>query len=240
MPLTTHIRTTVMDTPITTTRPDDRAALLRLAAWLSPVFPVGSFSYSHGLERAVHDGLVYDAAGLADWIETLLTVGSGWNDAVLLAEAWQVASDGGSLNELAELAEALSGSTERHLETISQGSAFIDAASVWPAPLPVGLPERCAYPVAVGSVAGAHGVPLGETTVLFLQAFASNLIQAAIRLGVLGQKQAAAMLSGLEQVLLDAASRATLSSLDDLGSATWMSEIAAMNHETQRSRLFRS
>ncbi len=76
-----------------TTGPMDAAeissakALLRLLAWLSPAFPVGSFSYSHGLERAVHDGLVTDAADLREWIEQLLRYGTGWNDAVLFAEA---------------------------------------------------------------------------------------------------------------------------------------------------------
>ncbi len=44
------------------------AAQLRLMAFLSPAFPVGGFSYSHGLERAAHDGSVARrrrAAGLA-------------------------------------------------------------------------------------------------------------------------------------------------------------------------------
>jgi urease accessory protein UreF len=54
-------------------------ALLRLMAWLSPAFPVGGFSYSHGLERAVHDGLIADAGSLSDWLETLVEMGSGWN-----------------------------------------------------------------------------------------------------------------------------------------------------------------
>jgi len=46
----------------------DTKALLRLMAWLSPAFPIGGFAYSGGLERAVHDGLVRDAAGLGGWL----------------------------------------------------------------------------------------------------------------------------------------------------------------------------
>ncbi|RWD37404.1 MAG: urease accessory protein UreF, partial [Mesorhizobium sp.] len=42
----TATRTTMTDQP-------SNIALLRLMAWLSPAFPVGSFSYSHGLEQAV-------------------------------------------------------------------------------------------------------------------------------------------------------------------------------------------
>lgn len=216
------------------------AALLRLAAWLSPAFPVGSFSYSHGLERAVHDGLVNDADQLAEWIAALLTSGSGWNDAVLLAESWRRAAAGETLADTAELAEALAGSAERHLESVAQGAAFLQAASAWPRSVPEDLPANCPYSVAVGAVAGAHGAPLAETTTLFLQAFASNLIQAAIRLGVLGQTQAVGLLASLETLLVETGGRASSSTLDDLGSATVLSDIAAMNHETQRSRLFRS
>ncbi|HBR43037.1 MAG TPA: urease accessory protein UreF, partial [Sulfitobacter pontiacus] len=33
-------------------------ALITLAQWLSPSFPIGAFSYSHGLEMAVQDGTI--------------------------------------------------------------------------------------------------------------------------------------------------------------------------------------
>ncbi|RVA71488.1 urease accessory protein UreF, partial [Mesorhizobium sp. M7A.F.Ca.CA.001.08.2.1] len=49
------IRTVMLAiTTIMTDQPSN-IALLRLMAWLSPAFPVGGFSYSHGLERAVQD-----------------------------------------------------------------------------------------------------------------------------------------------------------------------------------------
>lgn len=227
-------------TTITMTERATGSALIRLAAWLSPAFPVGSFSYSNGLERAVHDGLVADADGLARWLDALLERGPGWNDAVLLAASWREVSEGRTPTEIAELAEALAGSAERHLESTLQGGAFVTAASAWPHPLLQTLPEKCPYAVAVGAVAGAHGVPLADTLSLFLQAYASNMIQAAIRLGVLGQAQAVEVLAGLERRLLGLATRAAQSSLDDLGSATINADIAAMKHETQHSRLFRS
>ena len=34
------------------------AVLFRLLAWLSPAYPIGAFSYSHGLEYAIEAGLV--------------------------------------------------------------------------------------------------------------------------------------------------------------------------------------
>lgn len=216
------------------------ASLLRLMAWLSPAFPVGSFSYSHGLERAVHDGLVETGADLAEWIATLLTEGSGWNDAVLLAESFRLSANGASLIDVAELAEAMAGSAERHLESTLQGAAFLTSATAWQPDIADRLPANCAYSVAVGAVAGMQGVGLESALAAYLQAFASNMIQAAIRLSVIGQREAVAILAGLETTVAQTAARASLSSLDDLGSATLVVEIAAMNHETQYSRLFRS
>ena len=215
-------------------------ALLRLLAWLSPAFPVGSFSYSHGLERAVHDGLVTDRAGLAGWLSTLVEMGSGWNDAVLAAEAWRRACGNGDLAELAELAAALAGSRERHMEATLQGAAFVEAASAWPSPVFTRLPRECPYCVAVGAVAGAAGIPLQDMLAAWLQAFFSNLVQAAIRLGVAGQSDAMALLAGFEPLALSTARRAAGSTPDDLGGCSVVAEIAAMRHETQHSRLFRS
>ncbi|WP_237212981.1 hypothetical protein [Falsiroseomonas oryziterrae] len=42
----------------TTTTITDGAAMARLLAWLSLVYPVGAFSYSHALEAAVEEGAV--------------------------------------------------------------------------------------------------------------------------------------------------------------------------------------
>jgi urease accessory protein len=232
--------TTIIMTSTIITTTDSTSALLRLMAWLSPAFPVGSFSYSLGLERAVHDGQVSDAATLKDWLDAVLRYGSGWNDAVLLAASWREATEERLPSEVAELAEALAGSSERHRETMLQGAAFLSAARAWPHSLVEQLPVDCAYPVSVGAVAGAHGVALQATLAAFLQAFISNQLQAAIRLSVIGQNDAVRLIASFEPEVTEIAEKAAHSTLDDLGSATFVAEIASMKHETQYSRLFRT
>jgi urease accessory protein len=218
----------------------DLQALLRLMAWLSPAFPVGSFAYSGGLERAVHDNLVCDSIGLEGWISTLIGNGSVWNDAVLLVEAHQASSDMKRLAAVAELAEALAGSKERHNETMLLGDAFLSAAAAWPHEIFSTLPARMAYPVAVGAIAGAHGISAEKAAAAFLHALASQMVSAGIRLGVSGQKDGVAVLARLEGLFADIARRAVQSSLDDLGAATVQADIASLRHEVQRTRLFRS
>lgn len=215
-------------------------ALLRLMAWLSPAFPVGSFSYSHGLEMAVHRGFVHDGSSLREWIDDLITRGSAWNDAVLAAAAHKLAASGDNLADLAAEGEALAGSRERHMETMLLGAAFLQAASAWPHPALAALPEDVPYPAAVGAAAGAHAIAIEDALGAFLHAFASSQVQAAIRLGLIGQTNAMATLAALEPRIHETARRAAVSTLDDLGTATMMAEIVAMQHETQYSRLFRT
>ncbi|MDO1582173.1 urease accessory protein UreF [Rhizobium oryzicola] len=218
----------------------DTQALLRLIAWLSPAFPVGGFAYSGGLERAVHDHLVTDVSSLQDWLFTLLDHGSLWNDAVLFAAASKAEGQGARLTELAELGLALAGSAERHLETLSLGKAFLAAAVAWPHPVFEVLPKDCPYPVAVGAVAQAHGIAPVSALAAYLHAGVSQAVSAGIRLGVCGQHQGVALLSGLEDKLSAVAERALVSTLDDLGTAAVQADIATMRHEQQHSRLFRS
>lgn len=216
------------------------AALLRLMTWLSPAYPIGAFAYSHGLERAIHDGIIADRASLVDWLADLVTHGTGWNDAVLLAEAWRRVTEGAGCSEVAELAEAMAGSRERHMETTLQGAAFGEAANAWMPPDPLREGEGYPYPIAVGQAAARHGIDLEAALTAFLHAFTSNLVQAAVRLVPLGQRDGVKALVELEATVLATARRAAASTLDDLGACTVMSDILSMRHETQYSRVFRS
>ena len=232
--------TTMVAITIITMTEHGNTALLRLMTWLSPAFPIGGFSYSQGLERAVHDGLIANRDDVAGWLATLAEIGSGWNDAVLFAEAWRSAGNGDDLTGIVELAEALAGSHERHMETMLQGQAFLAATVAWPHPVLARLPAKCPYCVAIGAVSGAHGIALEGALAAYLQAFATNFLQAAIRLGVIGQTAATSIIAAFEQTALSTAARAAVSTLDNLGSAAITSDIMAMRHETQHSRLFRS
>ena len=254
---TTIITTTIIPMLMTTSEPaaagagsgmnaDEAAALYRLMTWLSPSFPVGAFSYSSGIEWAVEAGDITDAASLRDWLAAMLGEGSGFCDAVFLAQAHRAASaqDEAGLREIAELAAAFVPSRERQLETSTQGRAFIEIArSAWASD---GLDEMVAacggmvYPVAVGVVSAGHAVPLAPAMHAFLHAVVSNWISAGARLVPLGQTDSQRILAGLEADVAATAKRALEASLDDLGSATFRADLASLRHETQYTRLFRS
>jgi urease accessory protein len=219
-----------------------------LLVWLSPSFPVGAFAYSHGLEQAVERRWVRDRQTLAAWLVDLATHGSLANDLVLLAEAWHAAA-GDDLERMiavADLSVALQPSAERHLEATQQGRSFLSTiVAAWPCEpamrLQLALGDRpLGYPVAVGVATSGHSVPLPDALAAFALAFVGNLVSAAIRLGVVGQTDGQRIIADLQPTLELASTRAAASSLDDLGSAAFLSDIASLAHETQYSRLFRS
>ncbi|MEM6623203.1 MAG: urease accessory UreF family protein [Pseudomonadota bacterium] len=219
-----------------------REGLFKLHAWLSPGYPVGAYTYSHGLEWAVGAGDVADAASTQAWVRDCLVQGAGRSDAILLAHAWraEATGDGAALDDLAELAQALAPSAERLLETEAQGAAFAGVtASAWGGA--AGMPTGSApYPVAVGRAAAAHGVPLPETLAVFLQAFVANLVSAAVRLVPLGQTEGQQILADLMADVLAVAADAEAADLDQIGGFSFGADIDSMRHETQEVRLFRT
>jgi len=215
-------------------------ATIRLMNWLSPVFPTGGFAYSGGLEQAVREGAVSGEAGLGGWLEALIGHGTIRNDLILFAAAWKQQASGEPPGDLAALALSLCGSAERRLETVAQGSAFAGALASWPEAERVSCPPDTPLPVIAGAACHAGGIALDDGLSGFLQAFVSNQLQAAIRLSVIGQTGAARLLAALEPRMVHAAGEAATSTLDDLGGAAFVAEIAALNHETLDGRLFRS
>ncbi|SFQ94561.1 urease accessory protein UreF [Poseidonocella sedimentorum] len=214
--------------------PPERAALL-LAQWLSPAFPVGAFAYSHGLERAIADGAIASADDLQAWLEDLLTHGSAWSDAIFLAGAYRAENDA-ARHDISERARAFAASAERRFEADQQGEAFArTTAAVWDHPK-----AAQPYPVALGTAAAREGLPLRLTLRMALQAFAANLTSAALRLVPLGQTDGQRVLTALVPLIETQADAAECAQDDALSSTTWLADIAAMRHETQATRLFRT
>ncbi|WP_198319926.1 urease accessory protein UreF [Antarctobacter heliothermus] len=207
--------------------------LLTLTQWLSPAYPVGAFAYSHGLETAVQAGWVIDPATLEDWLRDVLSAGSGKTDALWI---WLVWRGDHPVVELDAMARAWSPAQERLREAERQGAAFAKVtAEVWGLDLPPML-----LPVALGAAARQMAMDPEQVAALYLHAFAGNLVAAAQRLMPLGQTAAQGVLSRLTPLCADVAAAGRGLTLDDMSSTAFLSDVAAMRHETLEPRLFQS
>ena len=205
--------------------------MMTLQTWFSPAFPTGAYSYSHGMESAIQDNLVKDASSLKSWIGSLLCHGSGRNDGLFLKAAYEGVDDANGL------CLALCGSKERLSETMELGQAF---SRVVRASYNVKLPDRTAYPVAIGITAQQIGLDLTLTLQSYLQAFASNLISVGVRTIPIGQQSGQDCLIGLYPVVENITKKIKSESLNELGTATFVSDIMAMKHEKSVPRIYRT
>ena len=257
-----------------------RPGLYRLLAWLSPSFPTGGFSYSHGLEAAVAGGAVSDRASLEAWIAAIVARGGGRIDADILREAYQAAAvgDAAALDTANRRGTAFRASAELALESAQPGAAFLAAyEAAWCAPHPGPLPARgerersgtavftlapqsgeregpiaqrwegegqtpgeVCHSAVLGAAAARAGIALDDALTGYLLALAGNLVSAGLRLGIIGQTDGQRILCALEPVVARATDAATARDPADFGGASFAADLAAMAHETQYSRLFRS
>lgn len=220
--------------------------LHRLLAWTSPSYPVGSFTYSHGLETAVDDGRVRTAGELADYVDAVLARGGGWIDAVLFCHAWRAAGDEQAFDEIAEIAAAFRGSSETALESRQQGSSFLSVTrKAWPDPALEAFAARngdrpMAHCAVMALACASGGIPLEPALHFWLHSTAANLVSAGVRLVPLGQTDGQHALAALSARIGAIVTHALATPLDDLGTSAPTLELASLRHETLYTRLFRS
>jgi urease accessory protein len=226
------------------------AQLYRVLAWFSLSFPIGAFSYSHGLEAAAANGAVYNRETLQGWIAAILTHGAGRMDSDTLRDAHRAASarDLEALTAANRRSLAFRATSELVLEATAQGEAFFSTCrAAWPEPFLDGWAEvlgrrqePLCHAAVVGAATACAEIPLEQALTGYLHAVAANLVSAGLRLGIVGQTDGQRIIAGLEPVIAQAVSGATIRDPACFGSATIAVELASMTHETQYSRLFRS
>jgi urease accessory protein len=226
------------------------AALYRMFAWLSPSFPIGAFSYSHGLEAAVQSGGVRDRVTLQGWVGAVLAHGVGRMDADTFRDAHRAASARNleALTAANRRGLAFRATSEMALETTAQGEAFLSACcAAWPEPFLDGWAEVlreddevASLPAAVGAAAARAAASLEIALTGYLLAMGANLVSAGLRLGIVGQTDGQRIIAALEPVIGKAVACGMTRDLACFGAATIAVDLASMAHETQYSRLFRS
>ena len=224
-----HIHTNTLKVPMYT--PTD-SKLVTVMQWLSPAFPIGGFAYSHGLEWAINKGYVSNREELQKWISDLLEYGSLKNDAILIKLVLQ----GSDPKEINELAMALCPASERLSETQIQGGAFCKIMrEVWSLEI-----DDLTLPIALALAAKDESIDQNLVVPAYLHSFCSNLISVAMRLIPIGQTDGQKTLRELSPLISDSVRAVAKSDKDDLGSACFLSDVSAMQHEYLQPRVFKT
>ncbi|NUZ06950.1 urease accessory protein UreF [Piscinibacter koreensis] len=224
------------------------SALLQLIWLASPALPVGGFSYSEGLERAIDAGHVSDEAGAAAWLVDQLHLVAARSDLPLLAAAFAAWRRG----DHAEIA-ALNGwfaSTRDSAESAQQAAQMGRSLAAWLHGLDAGAPGLDAlrslepapqWPVAF-ALCAARIESVGPRDALLACAFgwAENMVQAAVKAMPLGQAAGQRLLAALAREIPAAVEHALALAAAERQAFAPMLGVLSAQHEAQYSRLFRS
>jgi urease accessory protein len=220
--------------------------LVRLLQLASPALPVGAYSYSQGLERAVEDGIVRDEAGAANWIEDALILCVGpceGGHLVRMLAAW-TSTEHARAARLNQAFLATRETAELRAESVQMGHSMArllpEVAPDWPGLQHLAAVETPTFPFAWSAAAAAFGLSPREALTAYLWAWLESQVMAAVKLVPLGQSAGQRMLARLGAAAESLAGACGPADDDALSNFAPGLALASCRHETQYSRLFRS
>jgi urease accessory protein len=218
------------------------ASLLHLLQFASPALPIGGYSYSQGLETAIEEGRVHDAASAHAWLVRYLDeVLARWDGPLLwrLLNAF-AARDAAAIEEWSACFLASRDTAELRAETVQMGYSLtrliaeLGVADVGP------LGAEPTLPAAYSCAVDALDIPHEEALLALLFAWAENQVLVCVKSVPLGQVAGQRLLLSLRPDLERAA--VTARTLPDADLSNWSPGLSmlSMRHEVQHGRLYRS
>ena len=234
--------------------PDTRTEMDTAPGYLLPLLqlsdsalPTGAFSHSLGLESYLHRGLVHDEDTFADWLTQFIRIQLVHSDG--LAIRFVLEAD--TTEELFRVDRALHASAlarEIREAGVKMGARMLDiAGTVFPCgeltqyAAAVERGDCAGHPALAFAIAGKSlGVPAPELLASYLFSTVTSLTQNAIRGIPLGQSAGQRVLAAAHAEVRDAVGRIFSLAWEDFGVSAPGLEIAQMQHERQRARMFMS
>jgi urease accessory protein len=225
----------------------DATALARLLQLASPMLPVGAYSYSQGLEWAIEDGKVHDAASAGLWIGDVLGYSvCSFELPVLcrLCHAWRT-EDHAQIRHWNEFFCAGRETAESHAETLQMGYSLCrlleslaggDTSAAW----------RCksiapaSFPAAYACAVTIWDIPVAAAVQAYAWSWLENQVSVAMKTIPLGQTDGQRLLHALGGRLSGMVQTACALRDDEISNLAPGLALAGCSHETQYSRLFRS
>jgi urease accessory protein len=219
-------------------------ALLRLLQLVSPGLPIGMYSYSQGLERAVDDGWISSANEAGEWINGLMDSTLTCIDLPILVrlyDAWK-ADDEEQVVKWSRTLIAYRETAELRAEDRQTGQALARLlASLTIAKMQPWIRNPEATLATMFSFASVEwGIQKREAAMGYMWGWLENQVLCAVKLLPLGQVAGQGLLIELADKVPALVDKALSLGDDEIGGSSFGLAIASSRHEMQYSRLFRS
>lgn len=217
---------------------------LRLMQLTSSSLPVGSYTWSQGLEWAAEAGWVTTPAAFKAWQCRQMEQSFFCVDLPLFSRLYRACEQ----NDIAAASRwtayllACRETRELREEERNRGAAFTRLIKSWEADCPPDwLPLFSQSQLCGMAWLGVRwGIGLRELALSLGYSWIESAVMAGVKLVPFGQQAAQLLIIELCDRFADGLEQALLRRDDQLGAATPLSAIASARHETQYSRLFRS
>lgn len=219
-------------------------SLLRLLQLVSPGLPIGMYSYSQGLERAVEDGWIHNAEQTANWLQGLLQNGLSKVDLPILAriyDAWRQ-HDSSAIEHWSQILIACRETAELRAEDRQTGQALARLLINLEFPEALEWVKRAdATLVTLFALAAARWeINKADAMAGYVWGWLENQVLCAVKLVPLGQVAGQKLLITLAGELPALVDRALSMRDDEIGGSCFGLALTSSRHEMQYSRLFRS
>lgn len=217
---------------------------LRLNQLLSPVLPVGAYSYSQGLEWAVQAKWIDNGDSFNLWLDELIQGPLAQQELPLLKNLYQAFIDENlpSINYWSQMTVACRDTAELRAEEHARAAAYLRVVNNLPYTIEPQYRSSMEN-TSLTTIAWAC-VQWGIDLPSLLNAFAYNWLDAYIVNGVklipLGQSEGQALLHAKLPLLTQAVETSLRLSDDAIGFSVPLISMASCRHETQYSRIYRS
>jgi len=223
-------------------------AQYRLFHLISPSLPIGSFTYSQGMEWAIENQWIRDSESLTQWLISVLEESHQHLELPVLHRL-HTACEENSTKRFTYWSQYLLASRESkelRLEETQRARALLTLLGK--------LPESEEWPElfqwrdallktqAGGFALAAQRWNISPSDMLagYLWSWLENAVTVAIKLVPLGQSDGQAILHKLTELLPEIIQQSQKIKDDEIGASTPALAIASCLHETQYTRLFRS
>lgn len=215
---------------------------LRLFQLISPSLPVGSFTYSQGLELAVEAGWVSSVEQFEQWLSAQLNYSLATLELPILERMLDALAedDVEAFHGYAKELIAWRETKELRLEENQRGAALARLLPQLEVPVSGLVLEACQTTQLAGIALAAYqwDIPREKLFAGYLWSWLENAVMAGVKLIPLGQTQGQQLLKSMAYQL--SAAVTVSQTVTQPASMTPALAIASSRHETQYTRLFRS